>query len=172
MAKTLRELLDVPTYKHLDIEEIHNENDMIKLSLSMMTIYVAKLIPIFTAASITGRKVKDIKSVVADLSLVMEYLFILCNSCNYEIPDDTCLEDFEDTVPLELKHDSILGLQSVIGSISELSYLIYVDMEGEVWKEDDLSFDFDELVCTIIVGIKNLGIKHGFTMEEVIDGIS
>jgi hypothetical protein len=163
----IKTLLDVQIATKAQVEGIYDENDMIKLSLSVMTIHLAKLIPIFTMASITKVKISDVELIIDDLAMVLEYLFILCNSCNYDIPNDEYLTRFEETIPLEIKHDSILNLQSMMRAISELSYMIFVEMDGEAWDQENAHSDFDQEVSTLIVGMKNLGIRHGFKMKDI-----
>ncbi len=169
---SLKSLLDVQIGTKDQMDEIHDEEDMIRLSLSVMTVHIAKIIPLFAALSLGGKKIKNPTSVIQDLAVVLEYMMIICNSCNFDIPEDVDIKEFGETVPNEVKNDTILTLLGMLGAVSELAHIIYVDTIGFIWEQDELPEDFETNISTIIIGMQNIGIKHGFTMSDIIAELS
>lgn len=166
--QSYKTLLDVQIGTKAEVDDIHDEDDLIKLSLSVITIHLAKLVPLLTRYSLQKNDKPDTSVIVKELGKVLEYTFILCNSCNFDIPDDGYLEQFEDSIPYEVKNDSVLTVMGMLGAVADIFHTIYVEAEGPIWGSEELHSDLSEIVGTIILGMKHLGIKHGFSPDDVI----
>lgn len=166
--QSYKTLLDVQIGTKTDVDDIHDQDDLIKLSLSVITIHLAKLVPMLTKYSLQKENKPDTNLIVTELGRVLEYTFILCNSCNFDVPEDDYLAEFEDSIPYEVKNDSVLTVIGMLGAVADIFHMIYVEANGPVWASEELHSDLAEVVGTIILGMKHLGIKHGFTPDDVI----
>jgi hypothetical protein len=168
MKTSYKTILDIQIATKSQVDDIHDEDDLIKLSLSVITIHLAKLVPILTKLSINkDTKVKP-ETLLKELGKVIEYTFILCNSCNFDIPKDEFLADYAESIPLSVKNDSVLTVMGMIGAVADLFHIIYVDYDIPPWSNEALALDLEDVISTIIVGMKHLGDKHGFTPDDVL----
>jgi hypothetical protein len=117
------------------------------------------------------RKLKP-ETLVKELAPVLEYAFVLCNACDVDIPDDDELADFEESVPPEVRHDAVLTITGMIGAVSELFHIFYVGVDTPPWEDELLQDDLMEILCTVIVGMKHLGDKFGFSPDDVMVNFS
>lgn len=168
MKTSYKTLLDIQIATRSQVEDIHNEDDLIKLSLSVITVHLAKLVPILVKFSFDKTKKPKIETIIKELGSVLEYTFILCNSCNFDIPEDKELSEFSETIPTEVKNDSVLTVMGMLGAVADLFHIIYVESDEPAWSNEELQEDLFDVISTIIIGIKHLGDKHGFTPENVI----
>jgi hypothetical protein len=167
---SIRNLYDIQIASKSQIEELDNEDDAIKASLCMMLTHLAQMIPLLASEGFAPTaKTRPVNSLlVKNSAIVLQNLILLCNASNMDLPDQEFLDDTEDEISFEEQHDSILGIMATIGSVTDLANLIYVELQTPVWEQEILPPDFEIDVAFIIIGIKNLGAKHGFTIKDVL----
>lgn len=169
---SINSLLDVQISTKAKVEGVTSQDDLIKLSLTVMTTHLAKLLPVVVKLSIDkSRKIKS-ETIVKELGPVLEYAFVLCNACGMDIPDDEDLADFEDSVPAEVRHDAVLTLTGMISAVADLFHIFYVEADSPPWENEGMHEDLAEIICTVIVGMKHLGDKFGFSPEDVVVNFS
>lgn len=166
----LKTLYDIQIANKSQIADMDNEDDAIKASLCMMITHLSQMIPILASEGfVSPSKSKPLNPILLKNStVVIENLIMLCNASNVDIPEDDFLEFQEVDMPYEEKNDSILGVMAAIGCVADLTNLIYVDLQGPVWEQYDIPPDFEINVAFIILAIKHLGAKHGFTINDIL----
>lgn len=165
---TARSLLDVQIATRAQIEGIENHCDQIGTNLLLGVIYLSKLLPSLGLQSLDQGRVKA-PEVLDICAKVLEHTMLLCDSCNYDIPDEEELKEFELSIPKKIKNDAIMTVLSMIESFTDTAHLINVELEEPIWAEDEIPEDFESNIFNVIIGIKNLGSKFSFTMDDVLD---
>lgn len=165
-------LLDLPKSSRLILEGVESHYDVISahviLAHGKMTSLLAPLM--YQAA----KKIKIKDEVVLDTMVdVLKHTLAICEACEYDIPDNDELVDYEESaINYLVKQDSILTLTDMCMSVLDIIHVIHVDLEGmTIWSKEAPSVDMVESIKNIIIGIKNIGKKHNFTLRDVISKI-
>lgn len=180
MAKLIKKgLAEVQIASKIQMAEIESETDLIKLSLAMMVVHSSKLIPLFASEAThsfsdkqkklrsKGTKSKDM--IIECLASVLEFLGVLCNECNYDFPEESELDQFEDMMPIEYKNDCILAVLNILGGIQGIANEIYIESQTGIWAEPKVSDLFEDEVLSILISIKAIGIKNGIQINEIFE---
>lgn len=169
MTNNAKTLLSVQLGTNLELDKLEDCDDPTQLSLMVMTLYFAKLLAL-VKTNFSGSDTEKGKSkIVKCLAVIMEHLSTICNECHYDFPEDDELADFYDDIPIEIRMDSILQVLNLIKFTAELANVIYVDYADEppIWGEADVSDDFKDCVCDILVGIRSLCVRQKLSMADI-----
>jgi hypothetical protein len=114
-----------------------------------------------------GLKLKD-ELVKASMTKVTRHLLDMCEACMYFVPDEDELLEHADEQSYLLKQDSVLCLTDMMMAALDIIHVIHIDMEGlAVWSEENPPEEMVKDIKAIILGIRNLGRKHNFTLKDI-----
>ncbi len=166
------DLLLMPRFNKLIIKGVESHYDVITAHVILMHGKMTSLLgPLMYQAS-KNLKVKN--EVIADAMVeVLQHLLVICEACEYEIPTNDDLVDYDmSTSNYVVRNDSILTLTDMCMAVLDIIHVIHVDMEGmTIWSEEEVPEDIAHSIKLIIIGIKNLGKKHDFTLRDIISRV-
>lgn len=167
MKTTLKDIYDVQIATKLEIEELETHDDSINVNISASIIYLAKLLPGLSLQAFGKKKVSK-EAVISTCARVLRHMMILSNECNFDMPEEDELDNFEVVIPDEVRQDAVLTITNMICSLTDLLHLINVDTEEPIWSVEELPQDFEDDMFSIIIGIRHLGVKFGFGLDDII----
>lgn len=163
-------LMKIQMASKMEIEDLENHNDNITINILMASIYLSRMLPSLGLQSVGKGSIKD-SVVINAVSNVLVHTLMLCEACNYELPDEDDIKDFELGIPLNVQKDSIITVMGMIGAFTSILHIINVDLETIIWDDVDVPDDFEDCILTILGGISNLGKKHNFTLNDIFDNV-
>ena len=114
-----------------------------------------------------GRKLKD-ELVKEAMVKTVRHLMAMCEACQYDLPEEEELLEAADEQNYLLKHDSVLTVTDMMMAALDIIHNVHVDLEGiTVWAEEAPSIEMQQNIKSILLGIRNLGRKHNFTLKDV-----
>lgn len=166
-------LLDLPRSSKLILKGVESHYDVITAHVILMHGKMTSLLGPLMYQAAKNMKVKD--SVIFDTMVeVLNHTLAICEACEYDIPTNDALVDYDATaINYLVKQDSILTLTDMCMAALDIIHIVHVDLEGmTIWSEESPSDDMVQSIKLLIVGIKNLGKKHNFTLRDVISKIN
>jgi hypothetical protein len=165
---SIKDLLDIQLSTKMEISGLDNHLDVINANVIKIITLLSSLLPSLFLQSV-GEAKTDKKKILDTLSKILEHTMLLCNACNFEIPDEEELNNYEELVSLDIRNDSILTVMEMLGSMTDITMILALDMDTAIWSEDELPDEFVDNMYCIIIGIKNLGKKYGFTVDDILE---
>lgn len=168
----IQSLLDLPKSSKLILKGIESHYDTITAHVILMHGKMTSLLGPLMYQAVKNMKVKD--EVIQDTMVeVLKHVLAICEACDYDIPDNDELMEYDtNAVHYLVKKDSILTLTDMCMAALDIIHVVHVDMEGmAVWSEEEPPDDMVQSIKLLIIGIRNLGKKHGFTLRDVISKI-
>lgn len=168
----IQSLLDLPRSSKIILKGIENHYDLITAHVILMHGKMTSLLGPLMYQAAKNLKVKN--EVIMDTMVdVLKHLLAICEACDFDIPDNDELMEYDiNAINYLVKNDSILMLTDMCMAALDIIHVIHVDLEGlTVWSEETPPDDMIQSIKLVIVGIKNLGKKHGFTLRDVISKI-
>lgn len=172
---TIKSLLDVQIGNDKDMFDLSSKDEIISVSLSVMAVSFARAIPILhriQAEKTKTNKVNLPQDLLDAIATGLDYMLLLCNECQYDVPDEEELKEFEETFPNTLHNDTILSCFEIQGAINDIAQEIYMENELPIWQREEISVNFEDAVYSILACIMNIGERVGFKINDVLAEIA
>jgi hypothetical protein len=169
--KDLKSMFDIQVGTKLEMDELENHNDTMNANIVLAITHLSKLLPKLTLQSFGKAKVRR-EDLIETMSKVYFQIMLLSNACNFEVPEEDELEMFEKSLPPEVKFDAVLTIMGMIGALVDAAQVIWVDLDTPIWAEAEIPEAFEDDIFTVVCGIKTLGEKYNFTLDDVLANVS
>ncbi len=168
----IESLLSLPRLSKLILKGVESHYDAITANVILMHGEMTSLLGPLMYQAAKNLKVKP-EVIVDTMVRVLKHVLAICEACDYDLPENDELVRYDSVHTNYLvKQDSILILTEMCMAALHIIHVVHVDMEGmTIWAEEEPPTDLQNGIKTIIIGIRNLGKKHGFTLRDVISKI-
>lgn len=153
------------------IEGIENHHDEITSHIMFMHGHLSSLIGPTMVQATKGLRIKP-EAFCEVMKQVLRHLMALCDLMEYDLPEADQIESFEESLDPIIKNDTLLTLTFMMREVLDILHALYVDRDTvPVWSECEVPEDIEDNIFSVIVGIRYLGKKQGFTFKDVISGL-
>jgi enamine deaminase RidA (YjgF/YER057c/UK114 family) len=168
----IQHLMDLPKSSRIILKGIEDHHDVITAHVIFMHQEMSSLLGPLMYQAAKNMKVKN-DVILSTMVKVLKHVLAVCEACEYDIPTNDELMEYDiSTTHYLVKQDSILTLTDMCMAALDIIHVVNVDLEGlTIWSEENVPQDMVDSIKTIIIGIKNLGKKHDFTLRDVISNI-
>lgn len=161
-------LRDLPKSSKIILKGVEDHHDVICANAVLMHQAMSPLLGPLMYQGAKGMKLKN--NLVKDAMVsVLRHLLAVCEACEYDLPEQEELIEWTGDISYVVENDSVLTLSDMMMSALDIMHVVHVDLEGmTIWSEEAPSEELVNDIKSIIVGIRNLGKKHNFTLRDVI----
>lgn len=153
------------------ITGIENHHDEIVSHIVLMHGHLTNLLGPAVIQSTTGNRITP-KVFCNAMREVLKHALALCDHMEYEFYEDEGFESFEQGLDPIIKNDTILTLTMMMISALDILHILYLDLDSKpIWAEEEVPGSIEENIFSIIVGIRALGKKQGFSFNDVLSGM-
>lgn len=153
------------------ISGIENHHDEITSHIIFIHCHLANLLGPAMVQSTNNLRIKP-ETFCLSMKNVLRHLISLCDLFEYDIPDEGEIEVFMANLDPIIQNDTILILSMMATAALSILHMLYVDRDTvPIWSEYEVPEDIEDSIFRIIVGIKFLGKKQGFTYKDVLEGM-
>lgn len=150
------------------IKGINNHFDDITVNTVLVHSHLSTLLGPFVIQAANDIKVSR-EIVIQKMALALKHTLAICDACNYDLPEESEVEEFENSLSYDIKMDSVLTLTEMIMCALDILHIINFHSDSAlIWAEETVPDDFEKNIISIIIGIKNIGRKYAFTMKDVL----
>lgn len=153
------------------ITGIENHHDEITSHIVLLHGQLTNILGPAMVQSATGNRI--VPKVFCDaMRQVLKHTMALCELMEYEFYEDEGFESYEQSLDPIVKNDTILTLTMMMMSVLDILHYLYLDMDTKpVWSETEVPGAIEENIFSVIVGIRALGKKQGFSFADVLHGL-
>jgi hypothetical protein len=165
----VEELLTFQSLNKLDVKAIENHYDVITTYVTFAHAEMTSLLTPFVikATNDTAKLSRDY--ILTRCKSILKYVLAICSACEYELPEEEKFDEWENEMSPDVKFDNVLTITTMMISVLDILHIVFVDRdEGPIWAEEEVHPDFETNIISIIIGIKHIGNRYGFTMRDVL----
>lgn len=161
-------LRDLPNSSKIIIKGVESHYDLITSHVILMHGVMSSLLgPLMYQAA---KEMKVRNEIIKDaMVLVLKHVLAICEACEFELPENDELVDYDLDTNYVVKNDSILLLTDMCMASLNIIHIVHVELEGlTIWNEESPPENMINNIKTLILGIRSLGKKHNFTFRDII----